>query len=42
MTSSSGPRPELAVLTFAGECGEKLALAASKSGLPGAGIAQRS
>ena len=38
MMSSNGPRSELPVLTFAGECGEKLALAASNSGLPGAGI----
>ena len=39
MISSSGPRSELPVSTFAGECREKLALAASKSGLPGAGMA---
>jgi hypothetical protein len=29
-------------LTFAGECGAKLADAASNSGLPGDGIVQRS
>jgi hypothetical protein len=32
----------LAVSTLAGECGLKLAAAASNNGLPGAGIAQRS
>ena len=42
MISSSGPRPLLAVSTFAGECGLKFAAAASNSGLPGAGIVQRS
>ena len=35
MISSSGPRSALPVLTFAGECSEKLAPAASNSGLPG-------
>ena len=40
--SSSGPRTSLAVSTLAGECGSKLAAAASNSGLPGAGIVQRS
>ena len=39
MISSSGLRSELPVSTFVGECREKLALAASKSGLPGAGMA---
>jgi hypothetical protein len=38
----SGPRPSLEVLTLSGECGEKFAVAASNSGLPGAGIVQRS
>ena len=36
--SSSGPRAALSVSTLAGECGLKLAAAASNSGLPGAGI----
>ena len=40
--SSSGPRFSLPVSTLAGECGLKLAAAASNSGLPGAGIVQRS
>src|SRR3954452_12751547 len=40
--SSSGPRISLAVSTVAGECGLKLAAAASHSGLPGDGIAHRS
>ena len=42
MIRSSGPRAELSVSTLAGECGLKFAAAASNSGLPGAGIAQRS
>ena len=42
MISSSGPRPALSVSTLAGECGLKLAAAASNSGLPGAGMVQRS
>ncbi len=41
MISRSGPRASLSVSTFAGECGLKLAAAASKSGLPGAGIVHR-
>ena len=39
--SSSGPRPLLAVSTFAGECGSRFADAASNRGFPGAGIVQR-
>ena len=39
---SRGPRVALAVSTLAGECEERLAEAASKSGLPGEGTAQRS
>ena len=39
--SSSGPRLLLFTSTAAGECGAKLAVAASNSGLPGAGIAHR-
>ena len=42
ITSSSGPRSLLPVSTFAGECSEKFAAAASNSGLPGAGMVQRS
>src|SRR6516164_3576937 len=38
MVSSSGPRSSFAVLTSAGECGEKAAVAASNSGLAGEGI----
>ena len=40
--SSSGPRAALAVLTFACECGSKLAAAAWNSGRPGEGMVQRS
>ena len=40
--SSSGPRVEFPVFTFAGECDEKFADAASNSGWPGDGIVQRS
>ncbi|MFD5597836.1 hypothetical protein, partial [Streptomyces griseorubiginosus] len=39
--SSSRPRPLSCVSTFAGECGLKLAEAASYSGLPGAGMVRR-
>ena len=39
---SSGPRSPRFVSTFAGESGVKFATAASNSGFPGDGIAQRS
>ena len=42
MISSSGPRPSLPALTLSGQCSQELAAEASSSGLPGAGIAQRS
>jgi hypothetical protein len=41
MVSSSGPRLEFPVLTASGECSVKFAVAASNSGLAGAGIAHR-
>ena len=39
---SSGPRVALRVSTFAGECSDRFAAAASNSGRPGEGIVQRS
>jgi hypothetical protein len=42
MVSSSGPRSSFAVSTWAGECGEKAAAAASNRGRAEDGIVHRS